>query len=96
MAYDIKVLKTDVAELKTDVQGLKREVKSIKETQAEHSEMLVFIVQKMNTMTEDNRRWFEMAQENHRDEMRAWRDASQIDRERLDDRENRIGRLEAC
>ena len=75
------MFKTDVAELKTDVAGLKADVS--------------FIIVKMNEYQEENRRHFLVLMEHHSSQISTVGEGIRANRDRIDDHESRILKLEA-
>jgi len=88
---DVAVLKEDVAVLKEDVAVLKTDMVEVKQTLNSHGEILSFMVEKLD----QTHRYFDVMLEQHRDECSRIMEVFESNRDRLNNHEDRIGRLEA-
>lgn len=99
---DVEVLKTDVEVLKTDVKHLKQGQDRLNDNVAflltavnENHKAIKAVEETVKEYRSDMKRYFDVQREHHEAQMRVLGEAYGLNRERLDDHEVRIQRLEA-
>ena len=89
---DVQVLKEDVQVLKEDVRDLKEDVRDLKTSQKKGFDSIIDF---LNQESQKSDRRLEILREDHRPQMSVLGEGIRANRDRLDDHEERIQRLEA-